>query len=130
MSTLSADGAPLVLVVDDCPDNREMIAMYLGASGLRVEEAATAHEALARASEIQPHVVLMDLALPGLDGCEATRRLKRDTRTAHILVVALTGHADANNARIAREAGCDAFLVKPCDPAAVLGEIRNLLGRR
>jgi len=69
----------------------------------------------------------MDLALPRMDGWEATRRLKADPRTRHIPVVALTGHALAGHAEGAREAGCDAFVTKPCLPDALVAEIKRLL---
>jgi PleD family two-component response regulator len=82
---------PLILVVEDYPDAREMYAEYLRFSGFRVAEARNGEEALARARQEVPDVVLMDLALPLMDGWEATRRLKSDPRTARTLVVALTG---------------------------------------
>jgi two-component system, cell cycle response regulator DivK len=69
----------------------------------------------------------MDLALPRMDGWEATRRLKGDDRTRHIPIVALTGHALAGHAEGARLAGCDAFVTKPCLPDALVAEIRRLL---
>jgi two-component system, cell cycle response regulator DivK len=72
----------------------------------------------------------MDLALPLMDGWEATRRLKGDRRTADILVVALTGHALAGHAEGARRAGCDAFVTKPCLPDDLVDEIRRLLDHR
>ena len=79
---------PLVLVVDDYADARAMYAAWLQLSGFRVAEAATAAQALALAFAEPPAAVLMDLSLPGLDGLEATRRLKTDPRTAHVPVVA------------------------------------------
>jgi two-component system cell cycle response regulator DivK len=69
----------------------------------------------------------MDLALPRMDGWEATRRLKSNDRTRHIPVVALTGHALAGHADGARQAGCDAFVTKPCLPDALVAEIKRLL---
>jgi two-component system cell cycle response regulator DivK len=123
----SEHAAPLVLVVDDFQDNREMFAEFLLISGFRVAEAATGREALDRAFALLPDVVLMDLSLPELDGWEATRRLKRDPRTCHIPVVALTGHVLADCSREARDAGCDAFLTKPCLPEALVVEVRRLL---
>jgi CheY-like chemotaxis protein len=119
--------APLVLVVDDFQDNREMFAEFLAISGFRVAEAATGPEALERAFALIPDVILMDLSLPGLDGWEATRRLKSDARTRHVPVVALTGHVLADCSREAREAGCDAFLTKPCMPEALVSEVRRVL---
>jgi len=121
------EGAALVLVVDDFQDNREMFAEILSLSGFRVREAENGREALDRAFTEVPDVVLMDLSLPELDGWEATRRLKRDPRTAHVPVVALTGHALAECSRDAREAGCDAFLTKPCLPEVIVDEVRRVL---
>ena len=72
----------------------------------------------------------MDLALPLMDGWEATRRLKSDPRTAQILVVALTGHALAGHQEGARRAGCDSFVTKPCLPDELVDEIRRLLAIR
>ena len=76
---------------------------------------------------VQIDYFAMNLALPRMDGWEATRRLKEDQRTRHIPVVALTGHALAGHAEGAREAGCDAFVTKPCLPDALVAEIRRLL---
>jgi two-component system, cell cycle response regulator DivK len=122
--------APLVLVVEDYPDAREMYSEYLRFSGFRVAEARNGEEALEKAFTLLPDVVLMDLALPLMDGWEATRRLKGDPRTAQILVVALTGHALAGHAEGARRAGCDAFVTKPCLPDELVDEIRRLLAVR
>ncbi len=130
MTEQSSDSAPLVLVVDDFQDNREMFAEFLSLSGFRVAEASTGREAIDRSFELLPDVILMDLSLPELDGWEATRQLKNDARTRHIPVVALTGHALADHSREAREAGCDAFLTKPCLPEVLVVEIRKMLERR
>lgn len=126
----AAEGAPLVLVVEDYPDAREMYAEYLRFSGFRVDEARNGEEALEKAFMLLPDVVLMDLALPLMDGWEATRRLKSDPRTANIVVVALTGHALAGHADGARRAGCDAFVTKPCLPDELVLQIRRLLAAR
>jgi CheY-like chemotaxis protein len=119
----------LVLVVEDYQDAREMYAAYLQFSGFEVAEAGNGVEAVEKAIELLPDIVLMDLALPRMDGWEATRRLKADPRTKHIPVVALTGHALAGHAEGAREAGCDSFVTKPCLPDALVAEIRRLLDR-
>lgn len=124
-----ADHRPLVLVVDDYQDAREMYAEYLTFSGFRVAEATSGLEAVQKAFALEPDVVLMDLSLPGLDGWAATRRLKTDRRTRHIPVVALTGHALAGASDGAREAGCDAFVTKPCLPDELVAEIRRVLDR-
>ena len=119
--------APLVLVVEDYPDAREMYVEYLKFSGFRVAEARNGVEALDRAFELHPDIFLMDLALPRMDGWEATRRLKTDVRTQAIPVVALTGHALAGHVEGAREAGCDVFVTKPCLPGTLVDEIRRLM---
>jgi two-component system cell cycle response regulator DivK len=119
----------LVLVVEDYQDAREMYAAYLQFSGFDVAEASNGVEAVEKTTELLPDIVLMDLALPRMDGWEATRRLKGDPRTRHIPIVALTGHALAGHAEGAREAGCDSFVTKPCLPDALVAEIRRLLDR-
>jgi CheY-like chemotaxis protein len=118
---------PCVLLVDDYPDAREMYSEYLQYSGFDVIEAGNGIEALERALEREPDIILMDLSLPVMDGWEATRRLKADRRTAGIPVVALTGHALAGISEGAKQAGCDAFVTKPCLPEDLVREIRKLL---
>lgn len=121
---------PLVLVVDDYADARAMYAAWLQVSGFRVAEAATASEAIALALAEPPAAVLMDLSLPGLDGLEATRRLKIDPRTAHVPVVAITGHVESRVAEAARAAGCDTFIVKPSPAEVVVDAVARLISDR
>jgi two-component system cell cycle response regulator DivK len=123
------ESAPLILVVDDYADNREMYSAYLKFQGLDVVEAANGAEALERAFERPPDLVVMDLSLPGVDGWQATRALKADARTKNIPVIAVTGHALAGAPEQAAEAGCDGFLTKPCLPEDLLQEILRMLGR-
>jgi CheY-like chemotaxis protein len=118
---------PLVLLVDDFEDNRAMYAQFLTFSGFRVAEAANGKEALAKAAELMPDIVVMDLSLPVMDGWEATRRLKSDERTRGIPVLALTGHALGRHSEGARDAGCDGFVTKPCLPEDLVTEIRRML---
>jgi len=118
---------PRVLVVDDYPDAREMYAEYLQFSGFDVIEAGNGMEALERAADSAPDIILMDLSLPVMDGWEATRRLKADKSTADIPIVALTGHALAGILEGAKKAGCDAFVTKPCLPEDLVKEIRKVL---
>ena len=121
---------PLVLVVEDYQDAREMYAAYLQFSGYRVAEATNGIEAIEKTNELLPDIILMDLALPRMDGWEATRRLKANDRTRHIPIVALTGHALAGHAEGARLAGCDSFVTKPCLPDALVAEIQRMLDAR
>ena len=118
---------PLILVVDDFEDNRAMYAEYLAFSGFRVEEASNGQEAVTKAAELLPDIVVMDLSLPVMDGWEATRRLKGSERTRHIPVIALTGHALAGHSKGAKEAGCDGFLAKPCLPETLVEKVKELL---
>jgi two-component system, cell cycle response regulator DivK len=119
----------VVLVVDDFEDNRDMYAVYLTHSGYDVLEAADGQEAVEVARQRVPDVIVMDLTLPIMDGWEATRRLKADGRTRHIPIIMLTGHAVAGQSRDARDAGCDAFLAKPCLPDLLVGKVQELLQR-
>jgi two-component system, cell cycle response regulator DivK len=125
--TESKPERPRVLLVDDYPDAREMYTEYLEFSGFEVVEAENGMEALQRAIDAAPDIILMDLSLPVMDGWEATRRLKADKRTSSIPVVALTGHALAGISEGAKRAGCDAFVTKPCLPEDLVKEIRRIL---
>jgi two-component system, cell cycle response regulator DivK len=119
---------PLILVVDDYQDAREMYSEYLKASGFRVAEARTGLEAVSKAHELQPDCILMDLSLPGIDGWEATRQLKADRSTTHIPIVAITGHTSELASRDARAAGCSSFVLKPALPDAVVAEVKKAMG--
>jgi two-component system, cell cycle response regulator DivK len=119
--------SPLILVVDDYQDAREMYAEYLQFSGFRVAEAKNGNEAVEQAMALKPALILMDLSLPGMDGWEATRRLKADETTRHIPIVALTGHALAGASEGAKKAGCDSFVTKPCLPDDLVVEVRRML---
>ncbi len=121
---------PVVLLVDDYPDAREMYAEYLVFSGFDIVQAGNGVEAIERALDSQPDVILMDLSLPVMDGWEATRRLKADERTKQIPVLAVTGHALSGVSNDAKKAGCDGFITKPCLPEDLVLEIRKLLGIR
>jgi two-component system, cell cycle response regulator DivK len=120
----------LVLIVDDVDHGREICSEYLEFRGFRVATAADGQEALDKAFELLPDVILMDLSLPKIDGWEATRRLKNDDRTRHIPIVALTAHALASAHEKAIEAGCDSVVTKPCLPKDLEAEVRRQLEGR
>lgn len=121
-------GRGTILVVDDYADNRELFAEYLAWHGFTTTQASDGRAALEAAFAGPPDAVLMDLSLPGIDGWEVTRRLKADPRTRDTRIVALTGHALEDCARSAFDAGCDAFLSKPCPPEVLLRRLLELLG--
>lgn len=116
-----------ILVVDDFDDAREMYAEYLEFVGFDVVTARDGLEAVQKAQDGTPDIILMDLSLPIMDGWEATRRIKQDSRTRDIPVMALTGHVLAGNAENAKEAGADEFVAKPCLPQDLESKIRNML---
>jgi CheY-like chemotaxis protein len=117
----------LILIVDDVADNRDIYADFLRFKGFNVEEATDGFQAVEKAQKLQPDVILMDLSLPGMDGWEASRRIKNNPDTRHIKIVAVTGHALEGTSDGARAAGCDGFLAKPCLPATLEAEIRRML---
>jgi signal transduction histidine kinase len=102
-----------VLVVEDNPVNRKLARNVLRSRGYRVLEADTGEEGIEIARSERPHLILMDLQLPGLDGIEATRRLKADPATRMIPVIALSAHAQDTDEARAREAGCVGYIAKP-----------------
>lgn len=120
---------PLVLVVDDFEDSREMSMEFLSYSGFRVAEAKDGLEAVAKAIELQPDVILMDYSLPGIDGWEATRRIRASGTAKTIHIVGLTGYGEAEELDRAKAAGCDAFITKPCPPDKLVAEIQKLVKR-
>ena len=122
--------SPIILLVDDYADNRAMYARYLAYAGYRVDEATNGQEALDKAGQIHPDLIVMDLSLPVMDGWEATRRLKANPQTKRIPVLALTGHALGDHEREANAAGCDGYVTKPCLPEDLELKIRTLLGPR
>lgn len=108
-----------------------MYAEWLTHAGFRVDEAHNGLQALERAFEGPPDVVVTDLNIPGIDGFELTRRLKQDPRTRDVPVLAVTGYAAfASDPARARRAGCDAVLPKPCTPDDLETAIRTLMDER
>jgi two-component system, cell cycle response regulator DivK len=118
---------PVILLVEDFADARDMYREYLEYSGFTVETAGDGHEAIVKANEHNPDLILMDLSLPGLDGWEATKRLRADPATAHLTIVALSAHALAADWERARLAGCDGFIAKPCLPHDLVHEMTAYL---
>ena len=118
---------PTILVVDDYADALDVWRLYLGVEGFAVLTAADGHEALARATAEVPDLVVMDLKLPGLSGFDVARRLRGQPATRHIPLIAATGYSHIAHLDEARAIGFDAVILKPCDPALLVAEIRRLL---
>jgi len=117
-----------VLVVEDDPLIMDLIAILLEREGHEVERAATAEQGLAIAEGRPPDLVLMDIALPGIDGLAATRALKSGPVTRGVPVVALTAQAMRAAAEAAARAGCDGFIAKPSSTRAFLRQVAAFLG--
>jgi two-component system, cell cycle response regulator DivK len=121
------DRPPLVLVVDDTSDTRDMYAEYLDHAGYRAQTASDGREAVRRAIRAHPSVIVMDLAMPILDGWEATRILRADPRTKDIPIVVLTGHAQPEHRQRAHDCGAHCVLTKPCAPDKLVGVLESVL---
>lgn len=119
-----------ILLVEDNELNRDMLSRRLERRGYTVLLAVDGAEAVTRARELMPDLILMDMSLPVLDGWEATRRIKAAPDTAAIPVIALTAHAMAGDQQQAREAGCDDYDTKPVELARLVEKIETLLARR
>ena len=115
----------MILIVDDDPDARDMYGEYLQAMGCEVYKARDGQEAVKKTADLWPNVVVMDLAMPNMDGWEAIRQLHQSSWTSAIPIVAVSAHADGREA--AFEVGCDAYLMKPCTPQVLWAQIQKLL---
>jgi len=113
----------LVLVVDDVPDNLSVLHDALDESGYTVLVATSGEQALARAAQALPDIVLLDAMMPGMDGFEVARRLKADPRTAHIPIVFMTGLTDTEHLVAALDAGGVDYVTKPIKPKEVLARM-------
>ncbi len=117
-----------VLVVEDQEDNMQIMNDMLASAGYEVIKAVTGNEGVAMAESHKPDLILMDIQLPGLDGYEATRRIKANAALRHIPVIAVTSYAMDGEESRAEEAGCDAYFAKPVSPRALLAKVREYLG--
>ncbi|MES1165707.1 MAG: response regulator [Verrucomicrobiota bacterium] len=119
----------LILVIDDHPQNLKLARVLLSKHGYRVQTAADAQEAWASLADETPRLILMDVQLPGTDGLHLTRMLKGDPRYAHIPIIAVTAYAMKGDEERVRAAGCDGYVSKPLDLAALLQIVADRLGR-
>ena len=120
--------AKRVLVVEDQEDNRRIVRDLLLSAGLEVLEATDGEQGVALAGRERPDLILMDVQLPGIDGYEATRRIKGDPALRTIPLIVVTSYALSGDDVKAFAAGCDAYVAKPFSPRALLAKIRELLG--
>ena len=116
-----------VMIVEDNELNMKLFRDLIEASGYETIQTRNGMEALDLARKYRPDLILMDIQLPGLDGYEATRRIKANPELRHIPIVAVTSYALSGDDLKAREAGCDAYVTKPFSPRALLAKIREYL---
>lgn len=120
---------PLVLIVDDTEDNRVLYSAAFSYAGFRVKTASHGREALDEVASEMPDAILMDLAMPVMDGWQTTRTLKQDERTRVIPVIVVTGQVTEDSLNRAREAGADHVCTKPCMPRRLVELVTDRLSR-
>ena len=116
-----------ILVVEDQADNRRILRDLLSSVGYEILEAVTGDEGVTLATSQHPDLILMDMQLPGMDGYEATRRIKADPVLHHIPIIAVTSYALSGDDAQAFAAGCDSYVAKPFSPRALLAKVREYL---
>ena len=116
-----------ILVVEDQADNRRILRDLLSSVGYEILEAVTGNEGVTLATSQHPDLILMDIQLPGMDGYEATRRIKADPALHHIPIIAVTSYALSGDDAQAFAAGCDSYVAKPFSPRALLAKVREYL---
>ena len=116
-----------ILVVEDQADNRRILRDLLSSVGYEILEAVTGDEGVTLATTQHPDLILMDIQLPGMDGYEATRRIKADPALHHIPIIAVTSYALSGDDAQAFAAGCDSYVAKPYSPRALLAKVREYL---
>ena len=114
-----------ILAIEDHEENRRILRLLLASAGYELIEAVTREEGVAMAEREHPDLILMDIQLPGLDGYEATRRIKANPALRHIPIIVVTSYALSGDDVKAFEAGCDAYVTKPFVPRALLAKIRE-----
>lgn len=118
-----------VLVVEDNADNLELIRLVLVRSGYEVLGAPSGEEGVALALSEHPDFILMDINLPGIDGLEATRRIRASEADGSIPIIAITSYAMRGDMEQILAAGCNGYFEKPIDPLRIMDDIHALLGR-
>lgn len=118
---------PRILVVDDSEDNLLLTKVLLESEGFQVDTAQDAREAVAVIPASHPMLILMDVQMPGVDGLELTRRLRRDPDLFSIPIVALTAYAMRGDREKALDAGCNGYISKPIDTRLFPSQVRQYL---
>jgi CheY-like chemotaxis protein len=122
------NGTPIILVVEDYCDSRTLLSSLLRAKGYKVLEARDGKESLLQANRVTPDLILMDLAMPEMDGVEATRRLRQRQVLSHTPIFAISAYTTNDVTHDALAAGCAEVFAKPLDIESLLGKIKVTLG--
>ena len=116
-----------ILIVDDGEDNRELLRVILDWEGYVTQTAASGEQALASIAQAPPSLVLLDLIMPGLSGCEVTVQMKANPDTEQIPIIVISGRSDEATRRLALSAGAVDFITKPIDRADLCRRVRSTL---
>ena len=116
-----------ILVVEDTEDNRQIIRDLMTSAGYEMIEAVDGLDGVAAAEREKPDLILMDIQLPGIDGYEATRRIRAIPDLAKVPIIAVTSYALSGDEAKTREAGCDGYVAKPFSPRQLLAKVREFL---
>jgi len=119
-----------ILVVDDYSDNRTLLSAWLRAKGFKVVEAEDGKEGVLQANRAHPDLILMDLAMPELDGVEATRQIRERQTLAQTPIFAITAYATYDVKQDALAAGCNEVFTKPLELESLLNKIKSTLGQQ
>lgn len=119
-----------ILIIDDNPVNRELASDLLKLHGFQMLQAKDAETGIELAKAKMPDLILMDIQLPGMDGLEATRRLKEDATTMNVPIVAITAYAMKGDEEKALKAGCIGYIPKPIDTRKFPETIKNFLRKK
>lgn len=116
-----------ILSIEDQVDNQRIVRDLMASAGYQVIEAIRGDQGVSLAEQCNPDLILMDIQLPGLDGYEATRRIKANPKLRRIPIIVVTSYALSGDEEKARAAGCDAYLAKPFDAMKLLAVVRQYL---
>jgi len=127
VSIRGGDALPTILLVEDFDDTRLMMKMWLVKNGYRVIEAETGEEAISLAQSERPDLIIMDVMMPGMNGLDATQRIRQDLALRRTPIVAVSAYGAEEYRSLALDAGCNEYVSTPFEPATLADMIKELL---
>lgn len=124
---MDKENQPVILVVEENDDNRQLVLKVLGCRGYKVVGVVDGQEALTKLTNVNPDLILMDINLPGMDGYEVTRRIRQQEKFTNLPIVALTAHAMVGDEEKSLAAGCNAYITKPINARTFPDSIASIL---